>query len=371
MADVLLENVTKEFEGGVVADKDLYLEIKDKEFVVLLGPSGCGKTTTLRLIAGLETPTRGTIYIGGEPVNAVEPWARDIAMVFQSYALYPHMSILDNIAFPLKMHKVPKGEIKDRVEKTAELLESKQLLNRRPKQLSGGQRQRVALARAIVRNPRVFLMDEPLSNLDAKLRVLMRIELKKLQRRIGVTTIYVTHDQVEAMTLADRVAIQYNGVLQQYAPPTEVFAHPANRFVAGFVGTPPMNFIDWKLKPWGDFKMFESEEFRVVLDPQVNERLANVRALPLDVTYGVRPEDILLKGEKGEPTEWIQGEVYGVELLGSQNVVHILIDKTRIVGIAPPTRLYQMGEKVWVNLASSRAQIFESETGRTLTAPAT
>jgi len=368
MADVLLESVTKEFEGGVLAVKDLYLEIKDKEFVVLLGPSGCGKTTTLRLIAGLETPTRGTIYIGGEPVNNVEPWARDVAMVFQSYALYPHMTVFDNIAFPLKMHKVPKKEIKERVEKTAELLEIKQLLTRRPKQLSGGQRQRVALARAIVRNPRVFLMDEPLSNLDAKLRVLMRIELKKLQRRIGVTTVYVTHDQVEAMTLADRVAIQYNGVLQQYAPPMEIFAHPANRFVAGFVGTPPMNFIEGKLKPWGELRMFESEEFRVVLDPKANERLTNIRALPVDAAYGIRPEDVVL-GDKGEPTEWIQGEVYGVELLGSQNVVHIVIDKTRIVAIAPATKLYQMGERVWVNLASSRAQIFDRETLRWLRKP--
>lgn len=370
MADVLLEGITKEFEGGVVAVKDLYLEVKDKEFVVLLGPSGCGKTTTLRMIAGLETPTKGNIFIGGKNVTMIEPWARDVAMVFQSYALYPHMTIFDNIAFPLRMHKQNKTQIKENVEKTAELLEIKTFLNRKPKQLSGGQRQRVALARAIVRNPKVFLMDEPLSNLDAKLRVLMRIELKKLQRRLGVTTIYVTHDQTEAMTLADRVAIQYNGVLQQYAPPTEVFAHPANKFVAGFVGTPPMNFIEGKLKPWGDLKMFESEEFRVMLDPEVNERLTGVGALPLDVTYGIRPEDILLK-DKGEPTEWIQGEVYGVELLGSQNVVHIMIDKTRVVGIAPPTRLYQMGEKVWVNLTSRRAQIFESETGRTLTAPVT
>jgi len=367
LADVLLENVTKEFEGGVVAVKDLYLEVKDKEFVVLLGPSGCGKTTTLRLIAGLETPTRGNIYIGGKLVTNVEPWARDIAMVFQSYALYPHMSVSDNIAFPLKMHKRPKAEIQDRVSKTAESLEIKQLLDRRPRQLSGGQRQRVALARAIVRNPKVFLMDEPLSNLDAKLRVLMRIELKKLQKRLGVTTIYVTHDQTEAMTLADRVAIQFNGVLQQYAPPTEIFAHPKNRFVAGFVGTPPMNFIEGKLKPWGNLVMLEAEGFSIMLNPQLNEQLGeSLKTLSLDVTYGIRPEDIEIS-EKGEPSEWVKGEVYGVELLGSQNVVHVQIDKTRIVAIAPATKLYQMGEKIWVKLTSSRAQLFDKETEKTLT----
>lgn len=370
MADVLLENVTKEFEGGVVAVKNLYLEVKDKEFVVLLGPSGCGKTTTLRLIAGLESPTAGSIYIGGKLVNNLEPWARDVAMVFQSYALYPHMSIFDNIAFPLRMHKVAKTEIKDRVQKTAELLEIKELLKRKPRQLSGGQRQRVALARAIVRNPQVFLMDEPLSNLDAKLRVVMRIELKKLQRRIGVTTVYVTHDQVEAMTLADRVAIQFNGILQQYAPPTEIFAHPKNRFVAGFVGTPPMNFIEGKLKPWGAFAMFEAEGFSILLDQELaNKTAENAKQLPLDAWYGIRPEDTEIT-EKGEPPEWIRGEVYGVELLGSQNIVHIQIDKTRIVAIASPTKLYQMGQALWVKLTSSRAHLFDRETERNLTSPA-
>lgn len=363
---MLFENVTKEFEGGVFAVKDLTLEVKDKEFVVLLGPSGCGKTTTLRLLAGLETPTAGNVYIDGKLVNSVEPWARDVAMVFQSYALYPHMSVFDNIAFPLKMHKVPKAEIKDRVEKTAEFLEIKQLLQRRPRQLSGGQRQRVALARAVVRNPKVFLMDEPLSNLDAKLRVLMRIELKKLQRRLGVTTIYVTHDQTEAMTLADRVAIQYEGVLQQYAPPTEIFAHPANRFVAGFVGTPPMNFIAGKLSAKGKLIVLEAGEFNVEINPNLAARLLEaVKPLPSDVTYGIRPEDIEIAKE-GEPPQWIEGEVYGVELLGSQNIVHAQIDQTRIVTAAPATELYQMGEKVWLRLTSNRAHFFDINTERNL-----
>ena len=437
MARVLLEDVTKVFEGKVVAVKDLTLEVKDKEFVVLLGPSGCGKTTTLRLIAGLETPTKGNIFIGDEDVTKLEPWRRDVAMVFQSYALYPHMTIFDNIAFPLKMHKLPQAEIrqmknrhqaeineikkrheaemeeaqkrskaeteeisnrheaemkeikkrhedemeqvkkhaksviKERVEQVAVLLEIKDLLTRRPRQLSGGQRQRVALARAIVRDPKVFLMDEPLSNLDAKLRVLMRIELKKLQKRLGVTTIYVTHDQTEAMTLADRVAIQYNGVLQQYAPPAKIFAHPANRFVAGFVGTPPMNFIEGKLEKQDDLLTIKTDGFGITLAPELSEQLGKkTKKLPSNVIYGIRPEDIEVS-DKGEDksAEWIQGEVYGVEFLGSQNIVHVQINEIRITTVASGRRLYQMGDKIWVRLTSSRAQLFDKATEKTLTLP--
>jgi multiple sugar transport system ATP-binding protein len=366
LADVLLENVTKQFEGGVVAVKDLQLEVKEKEFVVLLGPSGCGKTTTLRLIAGLEAPTRGSIYIGGKDVTRLEPWARDVAMVFQSYALYPHMTVFQNIAFPLRMHKVPKAEIRSRVEKTAESLEIREFLNRRPKQLSGGQRQRVALARAIVRNPKVFLMDEPLSNLDAKLRVLMRIELKKLQKRLGVTTVYVTHDQTEAMTLADRVAVQFKGELQQYAPPTEVYAHPGNKFVGGFIGTPPMNFIDGKLEVNENSGMISTEEFSIRVDLQLMKSLLKEGdTLPTDVTYGIRPQDCQISTEGGRK-EWLRGEVYGVELLGAENVVHVQVGKNMIVIVASDRRLYQMGEAVWVNLISCNAHVFDGTTGRNL-----
>jgi multiple sugar transport system ATP-binding protein len=366
LADVLIDNVTKQFEGGVVAVKNLQLEVKDKEFVVLLGPSGCGKTTTLRLIAGLETPTKGRIYVGGVDITKLEPWARDIAMVFQSYALYPHMTVFDNIAFPLRMHKVPKANIKDRVEKTAESLEIKELLRRRPKQLSGGQRQRVALARAIVRNPKVFLMDEPLSNLDAKLRVLMRIELKKLQKKLGVTTVYVTHDQVEAMTLADRVAVQFNGELQQYAPPIEVYSHPSNKSVAGFIGTPPMNLINGKLEVKAKSGVVSTEEFSIRVDSGIMESLPSEGSKPPeDVTYGIRPEDCGISPEGGKEG-WVQGEVYGVELLGAENVVHVQAGKNRIMVIASDRRLYQMGEEVWINLASDKAHLFDRKTGKNL-----
>jgi len=278
------------------------------------------------------------------------------------------MTVFDNIAFPLKMHKHPKGEVKERVEKTAELLEIKDLLTRRPRQLSGGQRQRVALARAIVRNPKVFLMDEPLSNLDAKLRVLMRIELKKLQKRLGVTTIYVTHDQTEAMTLADRVAIQFSGALQQYAPPSDIFMHPANKFVAGFVGTPPMNFIEGKLETQDNQLTVKTDGFGITLAPELSEHLGKrVEELPLTVIYGIRPEDIQLSDRGGsDPMEWIQGEVYGVEFLGSQNIVHVQIGEIRMTTIASGTRLYQMGDKIWIRLASDRAQVFDKETENTL-----
>jgi multiple sugar transport system ATP-binding protein len=334
--------------------------------VVLLGPSGCVKTTTLRLIAGLETPTKGSIYIGGKDVTGLEPWTRDVAMVFQSYALYPHMTVFQNIAFPLKMHKVSKGEIRNRVEKTAESLEIKELLNRRPKQLSGGQRQRVALARAIVRNPQVFLMDEPLSNLDAKLRVLMRIELKKLQKRLGVTTVYVTHDQTEAMTLADRVAVQFSGELQQYAPPMEVYSHPSNKFVAGFIGTPPMNFVDGKFEVSESSGTINTEEFNIRVDSQLMENLLSEGGeLPTDVTYGIRPQDCGISAEV-EKEGWVKGEVYGVELLGAENVVHAEVGKKRIVIVAADRRLYQMEETVWVNLTSSNAHVFDRKTGKNL-----
>lgn len=380
LADVTLKNVTKKYDNGVVAVKNLNLEVKDKEFVVLLGPSGCGKTTTLRLIAGLETPTEGSISIGGIDVTKLEPWSRDVAMVFQSYALYPHMSVFNNIAFPLRMHKVPKTDaqgkvkmhkmrfedIKANVERTAESLEIKDLLNRRPKQLSGGQRQRVALARAIVRNPQVFLMDEPLSNLDAKLRVLMRIELKKLQKRLGVTTVYVTHDQVEAMTLADRVAVQFSGELQQYAPPTEVYSWPSNKFVAGFIGSPPMNFISGKLDITAGSGTIRTPELNVKVHKTIVDSLpSKASSLPEDVTYGVRPQDCRISPEK-EDEDWVQSEVYGVELMGAENVVHLQLGHIRIVIVASDRRLYQMGEKVWVNLTSDKAQVFDSKSGKSL-----
>src|SRR6185369_16901642 len=274
---VEFRNVSKDFGGACVVD-DLSLEIRDGEFVVLLGPSGCGKTTTLRMLAGLETVTSGEIYIGGERVNDVPTQHRDLAMVFQSYALYPHMTIAENIGYPLRVRKIEKNERADRVNRVAAMLEIESLLDRKPRQLSGGERQRVALARAIVREPRAYLMDEPLSNLDARLRVQMRGELKRLQHELGTTTIYVTHDQAEAMTLASRVAVMKKGRLQQFETPMNIYNHPANRFVAEFVGSPSMNFIDGEISAG----TFVSEALRMAVNTEVAGR----------VTMGIRPEHI-------------------------------------------------------------------------------
>src|SRR6188472_1140423 len=248
MSEVSIRKVVKEYDGGVQAVKGIDLEIADQEFVVLVGPSGCGKSTTLRMIAGLEEITGGEIWIGGDVVNDVPPRDRDIAMVFQNYALYPHMSVFDNMAFGLKLRKFPKDEIKRRVDEAARILDLVPLLDRKPRALSGGQRQRVAMGRAIVRNPKVFLFDEPLSNLDAKLRVQMRTEIKKVHQTVRTTTIYVTHDQVEAMTLADRVVVMNHGVIEQVGTPNDLYHHPKTRFVAGFIGSPAMNFIPAKLE---------------------------------------------------------------------------------------------------------------------------
>ena len=252
MSRIVLDAVSKQFPGGTTAVRSLDLEVSDGELLVLVGPSGCGKTTALRMVAGLEEVSSGTIYIDGRPVNDVEPRHRDIAMVFQSYALYPHLSVYDNMAFSLKYRKASKAEVKQRVTEAARILELEPYLDRKPRQLSGGQRQRVAMGRAIVRQPRAFLMDEPLSNLDAKLRVQMRAEIAQLQRSLATTTIYVTHDQTEAMTLGSRVAVLQHGVLQQIAPPQELYRRPANLFVAGFIGSPPMNLIDAKLERGAD-----------------------------------------------------------------------------------------------------------------------
>lgn len=365
MADVRLVHVTKIFNHSVVAVKDLNLDVRDGEFVVLLGPSGCGKTTTLRMIAGLEKPSEGEIYIGGELVNEVPPQKRDIAMVFQSYALYPHMKVFDNIAFPLKMRKVPKEEIRKRVREVAEMLNIAHLLDRKPKQLSGGERQRVALARAIVRKPRVFLMDEPLSNLDAKLRVKMRIELKALQRELGVTTVYVTHDQVEAMVLADRVAILRDGELQQYASPSEVYVRPSNVFVAGFVGSPPMNFIEGTLKATDSGAVVDTGDFTIELHPSVREALGEAVNDGLEVIYGVRPEHVLLAEEASRGT--LRGVVKGVEPLGSDTIVHTELPGGKIVVIKRPGSLrVSPGQEILLSLSVPEAHVFDKRTEKAL-----
>jgi multiple sugar transport system ATP-binding protein len=314
----LLKNLTKKYDE-VVAVNSVNLEIADREFVVLVGPSGCGKSTTLRMIAGLEKITEGEIYINDRLVNKLAPKDRNIAMVFQSYALYPHMKVFDNMAFGLKMRKVPKENMKEKVNKAAEILGIEELLLRKPRQLSGGQRQRVALGRAIVRDPEVFLFDEPLSNLDAKLRVQMRTELKKLHERLQATVVYVTHDQVEAMTMGDRIVVMKDGVVQQVGDPLELYNRPANLFVAGFIGSPAMNFIPCQLLEEDDRLSIDTGDFSILLPDWITTKLGS--AEEKDLIFGLRPEDMYEKGPGQEPSierPIIKAKVNVVEPLGKE-----------------------------------------------------
>ena len=338
MAEVSLKNVEKVYpntekkkhgsksnlkvtEEGVLAVQDFNLDIKDREFIVLVGPSGCGKSTTLRMVAGLEEISRGEIYIGDKLVNDIPPKDRDIAMVFQSYALYPHMTVRGNMEFPLKLHKVPKEEIKKRVEQAAEILGITEYLDRKPKALSGGQRQRVAIGWAIVREPKVLLMDEPLSNLDAKLRNQMRAEIIKLRQRINTTFIYVTHDQTEAMTLGDRIVVMKDGVIQQVGTPQEVFDHPRNQFVAGFIGVPQMNFYDAELirRPDGVY-IVDVNGFRVELSEEKQKNLREQGVEPQQVTLGIRPEHVELAPKQ---SAGLKGRIEVAEMMGSAVHLHV------------------------------------------------
>jgi multiple sugar transport system ATP-binding protein len=353
---VKLRNISKTFKDAP-AVKDVNLDVADGEFLVLLGPSGCGKTTTLRMVAGLEKPTTGSVYIGDAVVDDVLPKDRDIAMVFQSYALYPHMTVHDNLGFPLKMRKFTKEQIEEQINKTAEILEMKDLLKRRPKELSGGQRQRVALGRAIVRNPKVFLMDEPLSNLDAKLRVQTRVELKNLQKRIGTTTIYVTHDQAEAMTLADRVAVMKQGVVQQVGPPTEIYAHPANKFVAGFIGSPAMNFVEGKVVARDDRLSFDTGTFEFPIDESLSQEAR--KAAGKEATYGIRAEDVGL--QPAPAAGLVEFSVYGSELMGAEQFVHGEKGDLHIVARAPMELRANIGSSVWMDLSSRKGHLFDAK----------
>ena len=345
-------NVSKHFGGASVVD-DLSLEIHDGEFVVLLGPSGCGKTTTLRMLAGLETATSGDIYIGGERVNDIPTQHRDLAMVFQSYALYPHMNIAENIGYPLRVRKIEKSERAERVNRVAAMLEIESLLDRKPRQLSGGERQRVALARAIVREPRAYLMDEPLSNLDARLRVQMRGELKRLQHQLGTTTIYVTHDQAEAMTLASRVAVMRKGRLQQFDTPMNIYNQPANRFVAEFVGSPSMNFVEGAIDQASG--SFVSDSLRVPLSTsQLNE-------LSGQLTMGIRPEHVQVMTEPYDGS--IPASVYVTELMGNETFVFLSVGKNRLIARAPADFRAEVESKVWLRLATEKAHFFDPTSG--------
>jgi multiple sugar transport system ATP-binding protein len=359
-----LEDVSKHY-GTVKAVDHVSLEVMDKEFMTFLGPSGSGKTTTLRLIAGLETPTSGRIWIGEREVQNLPPKDRDTAMVFQSYALYPHMTVYDNLAFPLRMRKLSKDEINSRVKKTADVLKIDNFLSRKPKQLSGGEQQRVALGRALVREPKVFLMDEPLSNLDAKLRLYMRAELKALQKRLGVTVIYVTHDQVEAMSMADRIALMEGGTLLQLSAPEEIYSRPVNQQVAGFIGSPPMNFIECTLLE-EDLKLFlENPSFR--LDVSEIRGSFNGIASSSEVILGVRPEHITPSNEQPGPARCgVRGEIYVVETLGSDSILDVKISETLVKVKGSPTLKVVPGDSVTLSFDRKKLHIFDKKTGKAL-----
>ncbi len=359
-ARVLLKNVTKRF-GNVVAVNNLSLESKDKEFIILLGPSGCGKTTALRCIAGLETPEKGEIYIGDRLVNDLDPKERDVAMVFQSYALYPHMTVFKNMAFPLENMKVPKDEIRKKVKQVAELLKIEVLLDRKPKQLSGGQRQRVALGRAVVRDPHVFLMDEPLSNLDAKLRVYMRAELKKVQKELGVTTIYVTHDQVEAMTMGDKIAVLNEGILQQMGSPDKIYFHPSNMFVAGFIGSPPINFFDCTLKSGG---VLDAGEFTFSLSKDLVKATENATSDTL--ALAIRPQDILVSRDTEDNKNIIEVQVDVIEPLGDTSILDLKIGEYLVKAIVSPDFKVKIGDKLRITFPEEKVHIFDKKTEETL-----
>ena len=350
-------------KDGVVAVQEFSLDIKDKEFIVLVGPSGCGKSTTLRMIAGLEDISGGELYIDDKLCNDVEPKDRDIAMVFQNYALYPHMTVYENMAFPLEIKKVSKEEIDKKVKEAASILDITEYLNRKPKNLSGGQRQRVAIGRAIVRNPKVLLMDEPLSNLDAKLRNQMRAEIIKLREKINTTFIYVTHDQTEAMTLGDRIVVMKDGFIQQIGTPQEVFNHPLNLFVAGFIGTPQMNFFDAKLVIKDGRYMVDAYGEVVELSEDKQKRLSALNIAMQDITLGVRPDHIILAEIGG-----IEGKVDVAELMGASEHLHLKVNDKDVIVIVPTEGADEAFNKksVKITFSGNTCHVFSKETGKNL-----
>jgi len=374
MSEIQYKNISKRF-GSVVALHELNLTIADREFMTLVGPSGCGKSTTLNITAGLEDPSGGELYIDGRLVNAVPPGERDIAMVFQSYALYPHKTVRENIGFGLKVRKVDKGEIERRVQEAAQLLGIAELLDRKPRELSGGQRQRVALGRAITRDPKVFLLDEPLSNLDAKLRVQMRAELKLLFERIQGTVLYVTHDQAEAMTLSDRVVVMHHGVVQQVGTPLDVYNLPSNQFVAGFLGSPAMNFIPCQVQRTEATLSVINDGFTwdVALAQHGTGALpdriaANADQLPTQVVLGIRPEDITLAIDASTPDDaGISGRVVLVEHMGSTNIFIIQTGGQQIVATTDADFFLEPGTNVNVQLNPAKLHLFDADSGQNLT----
>ena len=365
MAEVTLKKVCKHF-GKVVAVDDFNLEIKDGEFVILVGTSGCGKTTTLRMIAGLEEVSSGEVFIDGNLVNYLPPSRRDIAMVFQNYALYPHMNVFKNISFGLRLRKLPKQMVAEKVRNAAGLLGIADLLDRKPRELSGGQRQRVALGRAIVRDPKVFLFDEPLSNLDAKLRVAMRAELLDLHQRLGTTTIYVTHDQMEAMTMGDRIVVMQNGRIQQVDSPQELYDHPINKYVAGFIGSPAMNFISCVPVERNGGVFLQGETF--LLNTNSVQRNTAKKYLGREIILGIRPEHTDLKDKKtGFNTQAeIKAPVWVVEPLGSESLVHFKINGQTVVARLNSRTTLRPGETTNLVMDMDKAHLFDKETEETI-----
>ncbi|MCE5187757.1 MAG: sn-glycerol-3-phosphate ABC transporter ATP-binding protein UgpC [Eubacteriales bacterium] len=371
MASVTLRNIKKVYDKDVVAVQEFNLDIADKEFIVLVGPSGCGKSTTLRMIAGLEEITEGELYIGDKLVNDVAPKDRDIAMVFQNYALYPHMTVYENMAFGLKLRKVPKAEIDEKVKEAADTLGITDYLQRKPKALSGGQRQRVAIGRAIVRHPQVFLMDEPLSNLDAKLRNQMRAELIKLRQKENTTFVYVTHDQTEAMTLGDRIVIMKDGYIQQIGTPQDVFNHPANLFVAGFIGSPQMNFFEAELVQDGGRYAVRLDDALIEL-PDATERALKAKGVAsMKIVLGVRPEHIILSAKKTRSA--VNAVVDVSEMMGSELYVHVnavgrdCVLRIATVDLPPENRVgFKFGDQLHFTLDGALAHLFDPETSQNL-----
>jgi multiple sugar transport system ATP-binding protein len=368
MASVVLKNVYKRYEGNVVAVSDFNLDIEDKEFIILVGPSGCGKTTTLRMIAGLEEISEGEVYIGERLVNDVQPKDRDIAMVFQNYALYPHMTVFDNMAFGLKLRKTPKDEIKRRVHEAAKILDIEHLLDRKPKALSGGQRQRVALGRAIVREPKVFLMDEPLSNLDAKLRVQMRIEISKLHQNLQTTIIYVTHDQTEALTMGTRIVVMKDGLIQQVDSPLSLYEAPQNLFVAGFIGSPQMNFIDVNVSKEGDALFLKFDNNRIKLPDHKAKRLVDNGYVGKDVVFGIRPEDV--HDEEiyitQMPDSVVDAKIDVIEMLGSETLLYMRVGDIVLNARVNPRIKAKVGDVIKVAIDTNKIHLFDKETEKVI-----